>query len=680
MEILKISTVDDVSFWETNFRERHPDFGRKIDSVRYIFKFEGDNLALFTIKDITKNLDKIIRSKFGDKLLNFTNYKILDNLIILQDNFIFQDFFIQIINNFETNKIILCDCLSYQEIQKCFNFCSNIESRHLENVYLFSFKSNECILQSHKIINKIEPVIKEDLIFEKRDLSDYVFDRTIFNENDLELFVDRYETQYKDFEIFPEYLAGIIDGDGSIFCSSNYPYYCKVSISQCDFLLIFILYKRFGGNIRKIVKDGEKRNQYELSFFHKECKEILEFIVDKLFLKKTQARTALENISILRHASNENILSEHSKTISNLNKNHQSTIIEGEMNNKYVAGLFDSEGSYLDTELTITQRNSPSLLQNIIDFLGYGKIKRNDFFYISSKQNIYNFFERINKYLIVKKQCQLTIDYLNKKRVKFDPSCDPYRRKIHHNFDIPIDFIKNISYEKPSKTYQDNITLRNELSQKKIGIKNPNFNKELSQEHCDKISRSTFGKHRAISDETIHQILLLKDSLSQIKICEKLHVERHHVSDVISGKLLPTDSATLVEDLAKLKEKKTQQSLLKEKLEEKGIMVNSGVAGGISKRSIDGKYMANIWYFGKLRVDRKTNLVPLPFTNSASKVAEYVSKKLTIEVTENMVKNIWNKKTKIYEIDINSDFPFTFQNYLDDIIENPKYFNIFEST
>mgnify|MGYP003350346678 CR=1 FL=1 len=46
--------------------------------------------------------------------------------------------------------------------------------------------------------------------------------------------------------------------------------------------------------------------------------------------------------------------------------------------------------------------------------------------------------------------------------------------------------------------------------------------KELSEEHCKKISDSTFGKHRSISDDKIREILKEKTSeLTQKEIADK---------------------------------------------------------------------------------------------------------------------------------------------------------------
>ena len=119
---------------------------------------------------------------------------------------------------------------------------------------------------------------------------------TIFSPNDKILFMDRYNDDYQLYELESNYLAGVIDGDGSLSCSSKYPFYIKLEICQCDFLLIFIIMKKFNGNIQKIEKELPQRNQYSISFTNQCANDILEFIYPNIMLKKEQCRLCIENI------------------------------------------------------------------------------------------------------------------------------------------------------------------------------------------------------------------------------------------------------------------------------------------------------------------------------------------------------------------------------------------------
>ena len=117
---------------------------------------------------------------------------------------------------------------------------------------------------------------------------------TIFSPNDKILFMDRYNDDYQLYELESNYLAGVIDGDGSLSCSSKYPFYIKLEICQCDFLLIFIIMKKFNGNIQKIEKELPQRNQYSISFTNQCANDILEFIYPNIMLKRNNVDYVLK--------------------------------------------------------------------------------------------------------------------------------------------------------------------------------------------------------------------------------------------------------------------------------------------------------------------------------------------------------------------------------------------------
>jgi len=98
------------------------------------------------------------------------------------------------------------------------------------------------------------------------------------------------------------------------------------------------------------------------------------------------------------------------------------------------------------------------------------------------------------------------------------------------------------------------------------------------------------------------------------------------------------------------------------------------ISGAITKRKIEGKYMVNVWFFGKIR---KNQTFDLPFKNTAKNLAQYISDKLQTDISEDMIKNIWNKKTSLYKIDFNGEIPITFDNYRENIIPDDVFFNLF---
>ena len=484
--------------------------------------------------------------------------------------------------------------------------------------------------------------------------------------NDKILFMDRYTDDYQSYELESSYLAGVIDGDGSLSCSSKYPFYIKLEICQCDFLLIFIIMKKFNGNIKKIEKELPQRNQYYISFTNQCASDILEFIYPNIMLKKEQCRLCIENIKILRNTENVEQLKANSKKISEYNKSHNDREISNNITWKYIAGLFDAEGSIslVKSDISITQKNSESLLEKIRNFIGYGKLRKYRLI-IEKKSNILDFFNNTNIFLIVKKQSQYYMDYLSKKSCKYLPDKDVYRLRYKHNFDIPIDFIESLHIKREKKTYKDNIVLIKLLSEKKKGEKNPNYGVERSAEHCKKISESTFGKHRKITNDVIKNVREEKN-IKQQEIADKYNISRAQVQKIVSGKLIPTDEVY---------EKKLKNGRI-------DILIDLGyskeeasiISGAITKRKIEGKYMVNIWFFGKIR-DNK--MIESPFKNTSKNLAQYISNKLQTHISEDMIKNIWNKKTLLYKIDFENEMPITFEHYAENIIPDNTFFNLF---
>jgi len=489
---------------------------------------------------------------------------------------------------------------------------------------------------------------------------------TIFSTNDKILFMDRYTEEYQLYELDSSYLAGVIDGDGSLSCSSKYPFYIKLDIYQCDFLLIFMIMKKFNGNIKKIEKELPQRNQYCLSFTNQCASDILEFIYPNIMLKKEQCRLCIENIKILRNTENAEELESNSKKISEYNKSHNDREISNGISWEYIAGLFDAEGSIslVKSEISITQKNSESLLEKIRNFIGYGKLRKYRLI-IEKKSDILDFFNNINIFLIVKKQSQYYMDYLSKRSSKYLPEKDVYRLRYKHNFDIPIEFIESLHVKREKKSYKDNVVLIKLLSEKKKGDKNPNYGVERSAEHCKKLSESTFGKHRKITNDVIKNVREEKN-IKQQEIADKYNISRAQVQKIVSGKLIPTDEVY---------EKKQKNSRI-------DILIDLGyskeeayiISGAITKRKIEGKYMVNIWFFGKIRKNQTFNL---PFKNTAKNLAQYISDKLQTDISEDMIKNIWNKKTSLYKIDFNGEIPITFEHYRENIIPDDVFFNLF---
>lgn len=96
------------------------------------------------------------------------------------------------------------------------------------------------------------------------------------------------------------YLAGMIDGEGCIFVNQNRNrstpiYHLGLLISNTNLQLLQYLQKDFGGTIYTGGSPGIKNKQgYRLSWAGHNTKAILARVYDKLFIKKEQAKLALD--------------------------------------------------------------------------------------------------------------------------------------------------------------------------------------------------------------------------------------------------------------------------------------------------------------------------------------------------------------------------------------------------
>lgn len=205
-----------------------------------------------------------------------------------------------------------------------------------------------------------------------------------------------------------EYLAGFIDGDGSISIVSEKqvtPYYCpKIAVYNTDYNIVEIFRKEFGGNI--IIKTPKKNGHkipYEWRLKGKSAFLLLKKFQPFLVIKKPQANLCLALYDIRNHFSRkkcnrkallsqfEKLKSECAKlNIRGKNKKMISGTAKTEINFKYLAGMIESDGSiytarikskYYRAMITVTNCDK-DLVYSIRDKYGGSKTK-----YIPSKKN-----------------------------------------------------------------------------------------------------------------------------------------------------------------------------------------------------------------------------------------------------------------------------------------------------
>jgi len=241
------------------------------------------------------------------------------------------------------------------------------------------------------------------------------------------------ETLNKQFHIFKKwqfyaYLAGFIDGDGSIMVIKNHykrqqlPTYSScISITVRNKEIIDFFYNRLGGWIRK-----RYEKYYEIVWKREEATKILMRIGRLLVLKAQQARMAIE-LQLMNKQGSQKIakktLAQKDKLYqlcSALNKK-QIKIIAGPLNMKqdefyaYLAGIIDSEGCISvrkvqrgigGTELGIsnTQKELISFIKQRVGCGTYTeRINREEYTIRWYGWSFIKIARKIEKFLIIKK-------------------------------------------------------------------------------------------------------------------------------------------------------------------------------------------------------------------------------------------------------------------------------------
>lgn len=216
------------------------------------------------------------------------------------------------------------------------------------------------------------------------------------------------------------YIAGMIDGDGSICigkCRNGFQ--LKIEITQCnlDFLNKFNDNFNNNGIIYYDKRDGKyiNENARQLRFAGIKGLDILNIQKDYGIIKVPQALIGLEYLDI----ANKNNMYEKREELYNKNKsmNKDKSSYEKDysrINEAYIAGLLDAEGNIYysnknnkkNYHVKITQKSDPQLILHIKEYLTFGQISPSEPYRIrfASKKNIINLWNLIKDYLIVKKE------------------------------------------------------------------------------------------------------------------------------------------------------------------------------------------------------------------------------------------------------------------------------------
>lgn len=365
-------------------------------------------------------------------------------------------------------------------------------------------------------------------------------------------------------ELLPQYLAGFIDGDGSIYSKlgTNGDVFVVVSITQCNPFPLIYMQKRYGGFMGKGGnKNPNQRFVYGLCITGRYAEVLLNDIKDYAIVEHEHIQVALQIMNCFHRGAKDEMQQLHTK-MCGLAKNKPIDRDYGRVCDEYIAGLFDAEGSimcinkdqHVSYTLNITQKNDPVLLRKISEYLGYGSC--NDVrFNIYKKSNILNFIERTCANTIVKKkqlECTHTLLTSTVTSDQQELLCQTVKAEKHLNYDIDkMDIASRTLELKKSIVLEDKTTPEKSLkikeqneirSERMTGAGNPNFGKERDVDHSTKIALTNVLRlcdKRKVTDEQIDEIFAARASGKTLDdIADEYKVSRQYISNILKKKIL----------------------------------------------------------------------------------------------------------------------------------------------
>jgi hypothetical protein len=296
-------------------------------------------------------------------------------------------------------------------------------------------------------------------------------------------------------------------------------------------------------------------------------------------------------------------------------------------------------------------------------------------FTTSSKDLILFIYNKIKNYIIVKKYqfnllMQIFDEYkkgLIKNNDKIKELSYEMKENKHQDIDYEIDLVKqNIisCIEKNIELDMKNEIIKMEkkedlkiiLSHKKTGLNNPNYGKHLNPNHSLNISIETTKSKRAnnpnLTDEKIREIYELQGKIPQKDVAEKYNMNREMIRRIWAKIILPLDSNEFIEN---------KQENISNKINKIPSNITCAQKTSIGKRSLNiDEYIEILQWKIKSNNNEKLDNKKIFSTN----LSEYLSKLWNKKVTNDMIKNIWCGKTKLFDFEFDGK-EITYEKYME---------------
>jgi hypothetical protein len=464
-------------------------------------------------------------------------------------------------------------------------------------------------------------------------------------------------------ELHPGYIAGFLDGDGTIAYSPDSKT-VYITVAQCDIRPLLALQSMFGGTIRASVskRSNRERIRYTYDLF-KHTEPLLRLMKEYSILKSKRAAYCYAQLfdPDAEKDSYEDIVPKM-KQIQTDYLPVEESYYQDRLTDAYIAGLFDAEGyismkhneTNIQSHLTITQQSNHTILKAIQQKTGCGHCKTFRL-NVYSKEHILNILTIMQPYLIVKnEQADIAINYLS------NPECKPsnYRKETqllkqykYREYRMDKDIIVAYNTEGILKAKQTTVPYR---ATRAIRIKQTRCTKgkAMNIQHRAAIALQAALKHKTVEDDVIDKVRSMLKTHKQTDIAAQLNLKRYIVYNISSGKTLKTNEITF--------QKKEEQAIRKKTRKETMTPEEIKVQSNINRRKIPLEKMVQI-----MQMAFEPYASPMSIFDKLKKDA---TEPLPYQVTA--VKDILIGKTHPYD----SEYPLlgtitkeTYQQWLDDI-------------
>jgi hypothetical protein len=225
----------------------------------------------------------------------------------------------------------------------------------------------------------------------------------------------------------------------------------------------------------------------------------------------------------------------------------------------------------------ISQKNHPTILYEILKFLGFGKV----YVYryeINKKIDCLKFIQLVKKHLIVKYNQAIAFEtFLQTNDIKIKEQMYSICNEEKHNIELFTDlnqhdngkdiYLETLKFRNIKEQICNEIQIKQvykEKSEKMMGSNNHNFGKTFSEETRKKMSISIRESKGGVSDDIIIQVRnLIQEGHKNIEIQELLKLPRHTVTRIKNGgivcrKEMKNDRTPLTQEDINLSKRKIQ--------------------------------------------------------------------------------------------------------------------------